>query len=123
MVFLEERGDTMVDHVFFYGLLLVILFWLCWIGLWVWPQRQAATGQAHGQPAMRAKTRHMRDPKPFPGLTTKPFCAAWEHASPPAPQRLSLPDTPHSTRFSGNVLSPSGSSCYFNVLSPSCLIS
>jgi len=72
MVFLEERGDTMVDHVFFYGLLLVILFWLCWIGLWVWPQRQAATGQAHGQPAMRAKTRHMRDPKRF-------------RASPPSP--------------------------------------
>jgi IS1 family transposase len=77
----------MVDHVFFYGLLLIVLFWLCWIGWWVWPPRQAATGQAYGQPATRAKTRPMRDPKPFPGLTTKPFCAACEHA----PQRPSCP--------------------------------
>jgi hypothetical protein len=78
----------MGHDLLFHALLLLGLLWLCVILIWVWPPRRTATGQADGQFAKRAKTRHTKDPKLFPGLTTKPCCPGCEHApllAPPAP--------------------------------------
>jgi IS1 family transposase len=81
----------MGHDLFFHALLLLGLLWLCVILIWVWPRRRTATGEADGQVAKRAKTRHTKAPKLFPGLTTKPCCPVCEHALPPAPQRPSCP--------------------------------
>jgi hypothetical protein len=67
----------MVDDLLFHELLLLGLLWLCVILYWVGRRRQAVTDQARGHPAKRA-TRRSQDPKPFPGLTTKPRCGACE---------------------------------------------
>ena len=65
----------MVDDLLFHELLLLGLLWLCVILYWVRRRRQAVTGQTCSSPAQRT-TRRSQDPKPFPGLTTKPYCAA-----------------------------------------------
>jgi hypothetical protein len=70
--------------------LLLMILWLSTMLLWVWRRRQAPTSQADHQSAKRS-ARHLQDPKPFPGLTTKPCCPACEHAPPPAPLRFSCP--------------------------------
>jgi IS1 family transposase len=77
-------------HDLLFDALLLMILWLYVILLWVWPRRQAITSQADRQPVKRT-TKRLQDPKPFPGLTTKPFCPACEHAPPPAPQRPSCP--------------------------------
>jgi hypothetical protein len=81
----------MVEDLFFHELLLLPLLWLCVILHWVGRRRQAVADQAQGNPAKRA-TRRSQDPKPFPGLTTKPHCGACEpgpgeppSAAPPPP--------------------------------------
>jgi IS1 family transposase/transposase-like protein len=88
----------MVDNLLFHELLLLGLLWLCVIWCWRWSKRQAALGQAHGQPVKRSQ-RHATDQKPFPGLTTKPFCAACAHtvqahAVKPPPVPLPLMPSP-----------------------------
>jgi IS1 family transposase/transposase-like protein len=70
--------------------LLLMILWLSTMLLWVWLRRQAPPSQADPQSAKRS-TRPLQDPKPFPGLTTKPCCPACEHALPPAPQPSSCP--------------------------------
>jgi IS1 family transposase/transposase-like protein len=65
----------MVDDLLFHELLLLGLLWLCVILYWVRRRHQAVTGQTCGSPAQRT-TGRSQDPKPFPGLTTKPYCAA-----------------------------------------------
>ena len=70
--------------------LLVMILWLYVILLWVWPRCQATTSQADRQSVKRSM-RRLQDPKPFPGLTTKPFCPACERAPQPVPQRPSCP--------------------------------
>lgn len=67
----------MVEDLLFHELLLLALLWLCVILQWVGRRRQAVADQAQGNPAKRA-TRRSQDPKPFPGLTTKPRCGACE---------------------------------------------
>jgi IS1 family transposase/transposase-like protein len=64
----------------FHALILLGVLWLCVLLRWVWPRRRAATDQADGQPATRT-SRRSADPPPFPGLTTKPLCAACEQAA------------------------------------------
>jgi len=81
----------MLDHLVFDELLLLGLLWLLVVGYGLWRQRQATTGQAYRQPAKRAK-RCSKEPKPFVGLTQKPWCLACEHAQEQAePVRLPLP--------------------------------
>jgi IS1 family transposase/transposase-like protein len=76
----------MVDHLRFYGLLLLGLLCLGMTVSWLWLRRQAATDLAHRQPIKRS-TRRSTGPKPFPGLTAKPTCVPCEqaqaHATPP----------------------------------------
>jgi hypothetical protein len=69
----------MVDDLLFHELLLLGLLWLCLILIGGWPRQRAATDQADGQPATRTH-RRSTDPPPFPGLTTRPLCAACAHA-------------------------------------------
>jgi IS1 family transposase len=78
------RHDLLLDA------LLLMILWLYTMLLWVWRRRQAPTSQADHQSAKRS-TKYLQDPKPFPGLTTKPCCPACEHAPPPAQQRSSCP--------------------------------
>ena len=85
----------MVDDLLFHELLLFGLLWFCVILYWVGLRRQAMTDQARDHPAKRA-TRRSQDPKPFPGLTTKPRCGACERGPgepPPTapPPRLYFP--------------------------------
>ena len=70
----------MVSDLFFYELLLLGLLWLCVMLPWVWPYDCAAPGPTTPTPATPPRTRS-RDPKPFPGLTRKPHCAACEQAA------------------------------------------
>ena len=76
----------MVDHLQFYGLLVLGLLCLGMTFSWLWLRRQAATDLAHRQPIKRS-TRRSTEPKPFPGLTAKPTCVPCEqaqaHATPP----------------------------------------
>ena len=64
----------------FHALILLGVLWLCVLLRCLWPRRRAATDQADGQPATRT-SRRSADPPPFPGLTTKPLCAACEQAA------------------------------------------
>jgi IS1 family transposase len=77
-------------HDLFLDALLLMILWLYAMLLWVWLRRYATASPADHQSAKRS-TRHLQDPKPFPGLTTKPCCPTCEHAPPPAPQRPSCP--------------------------------
>jgi hypothetical protein len=81
----------MVSDLFFYELLLLGLLWLCVMLPWMWFYAHAAPGPTTPTPAKPPRQRS-RDPKPFPGLTRKPHCAACEQAAqesaalpPPAP--------------------------------------
>jgi IS1 family transposase len=80
----------MVSHLFFYQLVLVALVWLCLMLQWAWPSDPAAgCPTAPEPPPPRPKRR--REPKPFAGLTTKPYCDACESASDPRPRTPSAP--------------------------------
>jgi IS1 family transposase len=78
----------MVPDLFFYALLLVGLLWLCVIIHAVWPSPHPAGEQRTSKPLLLPGKRS-GDPKPFPGLTRKPHCAACEQAArEPAPPPL-----------------------------------
>src|SRR5499433_602363 len=79
----------MVLDLFFYELLLFGLLWLCVMLPWVWSYDRAAPGPTTPKPAKPPRTRS-HDPKPFPGLTRKPHCAACE----PAAQEAAAPPPP-----------------------------
>jgi IS1 family transposase len=79
----------MVLDLFFYELLLFGLLWLCVMLPWVWSYDRAAPGPTTPKPAQPPRTRS-HDPKPFPGLTRKPHCAACE----PAAQEAAAPPPP-----------------------------
>jgi len=70
----------MVLDLFFYELLLFGLLWLYVMLPWVWSYDRAAPGPTPPKPAKPPRTRS-HDPKPFPGLTRKPHCAACEAAA------------------------------------------
>jgi hypothetical protein len=79
----------MVDDLPFHDLMLLGLLWLCVIWLWAWLGTAWRYGRTHGKPAQRAQ-RHAIGQKPFPGLTTRPPCAACAdvvqaHAAKPFP--------------------------------------
>src|SRR5262245_27703801 len=72
----------MVDNLLFYALLLVVLLWLGGILYEAWLRYRSATSPTTRKPATPTH-KHARDPKPFPGLTRKPRCAACEQALEP----------------------------------------
>src|SRR5215831_16896198 len=74
-----EGGNAMVSHLFFYQLGLVGLLWLCCMWHYAWPSGHVADLQRLSQPLPPSRKRP-RVPKPFPGLTRKPPCAACEQA-------------------------------------------
>ena len=79
----------MVSHLFFYQLVLLGLLWLCVMLHYAWPNEYAGGDQRPSQPLpprMRSSA-----PKPFPGLTRKPPCAACEPAHASAPQPPGCP--------------------------------
>src|SRR5262244_2888893 len=75
----------MVSHLFFYQLGLIALVWLCVILHWVWPSDSATAYPTTLEPTP-PRPKRRREPKPFAGLTTKPYCDACESASAPRPQ-------------------------------------
>jgi hypothetical protein len=66
----------MIDNALFHALLLVGFLWLCMILYAVHLQTQP-TKRKPAQPAQKRS----RDPKPFPGPTHKPHCAACEYTA------------------------------------------
>lgn len=80
----------MVSHLFFYQLVLLALVWLCLMLQWVWPSDPSAVCPTAPEPPPPLPKRR-REPKPFAGLTTKPYCDACESASDPRPHPPSAP--------------------------------
>src|SRR5438132_13096073 len=81
----------MVSHLFFYQLMVLGLLWLCVILHDAWPSECPGGDQKPSKP-LPTPGKRSSDPKPFPGLTRTPCCAACEQAAqepaappPPAP--------------------------------------
>jgi IS1 family transposase len=81
----------MVSHLFFYQLMLLGLLWLCVMLHYAWPNACTGGDQKPSKP-LPPPCKRSSAPKPFPGLTRKPCCAACEQAAqepvappPPAP--------------------------------------
>jgi IS1 family transposase len=68
----------MVSHLFFYQLMFLGLLWLCVLRHDAWPN-ECAGGDQRPSKSLPSRKRSS-DPKPFPGLTRKPPCAACEQA-------------------------------------------
>jgi IS1 family transposase len=81
-----EGDNAMVSHLFFYQLVLLGLLWLCCMLHAAWPSSHAA-GVPRPPERIPPSRKRPRVPKPFPGLTRKPPCAACaqahEHVPPP----------------------------------------
>ena len=69
----------MVSHLVFYQLGLIALVWLFLMLYGLWPSEPAAARPMPPKPLMR-QCKRSKKPKPFPGLTRKPSCAACEQA-------------------------------------------
>ena len=69
----------MVSHLFFYQLMFLGLLWLCVMLHYAWPNECTGGDQRSSKPLPPPRKRSS-DPKPFPGLTRKPLCAACEQA-------------------------------------------
>src|SRR5215475_4243413 len=83
MIFPEEKGNAMVDHLLFYDLLLIGLLWLGGLLHKRWARHRAAICPPP-RTAAPPLHKHAQDPKPFPGLTHKPRCALCAQAPEPA---------------------------------------
>src|SRR2546428_10166748 len=75
----------MVSHLFFYQLVLLGLLWLCVMLHYVWTNERSGGDQRPSKP-LPPPCKRSSDPKPFPGLTRTPLCAACEQAHAYAPQ-------------------------------------
>src|SRR5438445_11727955 len=82
----------MIPQQFFYQLVGLGLLWLFVMLHDAWPSRCVASPHQPAKPMMPPRKRSS-DPKPFPGLTRKPPCAACEqaHAHVPQPPSCSPP--------------------------------
>jgi IS1 family transposase len=80
----------MVSHLFFYQLVLLGLLWLCCMLHAAWPSRHAA-GVLRPPERILPSRKRPRVPKPFPGLTRTPPCAACAQAHADAPQPPGCP--------------------------------
>src|SRR2546426_339251 len=75
----------MISDGFFYELVLLGLLWLCIMWQWRWPSARVTPGLPPPTPATSPRQRSGA-PKPFPGLTRTPPCAACEQAHQHGPQ-------------------------------------
>src|SRR5712691_1339241 len=80
----------MVSHLFFYQMMFLGLLWLCVMLHSAWPNECPGGDQRPSKPLPPPRQRS-RDPKPFPGLTRKPPCAACAQAHAYAPQPPGCP--------------------------------
>ena len=80
----------MVSHLFFYQLMFLGLLWLCVMLHYVWPNECPGGDQKPSKP-LPPPGKRSSDPKPFPGLTRTPPCAACEHAAAPHPHAPAAP--------------------------------
>src|SRR6266478_5545453 len=80
----------MVSHLFFYQLMFLGLLWLCIMLHYAWPNECPGGDQRPSKPLPPPRQRSS-DPKPFPGLTRKPPCAACEQAHAYAPHPPGCP--------------------------------
>ena len=69
----------MVSHLFFYQLMFLGLLWLCAMLHYAWTNEYTGGDQRPSKPLPPPRKRSS-EPKPFPGLTRKPPCAACEQA-------------------------------------------
>src|SRR4029450_3208608 len=79
----------MVSHLFFYQLMFLGLLWLCVMLHYAWPNACTGGDQQPSKPLPPGK--RSSDPKPFPGLTRKPPCAACAQAHEHVPQSPGCP--------------------------------
>src|SRR5262245_43199967 len=79
----------MVSALFFSLLVLIALVWLWLLLPWAWPSDPAACPTTP-EPSS-ALPKHKREPKPFAGLTHKPYCEACEPTADLRPQAPSAP--------------------------------
>jgi hypothetical protein len=80
----------MVSHLFFYQLVLLGLLWLCVMLHYAWPNECTGGDQRPSKP-LPPRCKRSSGPKPFPGLTRKPPCAACEQAHAHGPQPPGCP--------------------------------
>ena len=90
----------MGSHLLLYQLALLGLLWLCCMWHSAWPSDHAADLQRLPQP-LPPPRKSPRVPKPFPGLTHKPHCAAWAQASEAPRLQPSPPPPPPMTSTRG----------------------
>ena len=81
----------MIPHLFFYQLVLLGLLWLFFMPPAAWPRQGTATQPRPVEPILPPRKRSS-DPKPFPGLTRKPPCAACERMQQPQGDHLTGPE-------------------------------
>src|SRR5215470_9969365 len=91
----------MVSHLFFYQLMVLGLLWLCVMLHYAWPNECTGGVQQPSKP-LPPPCKRSSAPKPFPGLTRKPCCAACEQAA----QEPAAPPPPRGHLAA--VLPPSG---------------
>jgi hypothetical protein len=77
------RAFAMVSPLFFSQLMRIALVWLCLILHGLWPSDPVAAC-ATTLESLRPRRKRRREPQPFVGLPTKPYCDAC--APPPAPR-------------------------------------
>jgi len=80
----------MIPHLFFYQLVLLGLLWVFFMLHAAWPRQGPATQRRPVEPILPPRKRSS-DPKPFPGLTRKPPCAACAQAHEHGPQPPGCP--------------------------------
>src|SRR5712664_571090 len=80
----------MIPHLFFSQLVLLGLLWLFFMLPAAWPRQGPATQRRPVEPILPPRKRSS-DPKPFPGLTRKPPCAACAQAHEHGPQPPGCP--------------------------------
>ncbi len=80
----------MIPHLFFYQLVLLGLLWLFFMLHAAWPSQGIATQRRPVEPILPPRQRSS-DPKPFPGLTRTPPCAACAQAHAHRPQPPGCP--------------------------------
>jgi hypothetical protein len=80
----------MVSHRFFYQLRVLGLLWLCVMLHSAWPNACTGGDQKPSEP-LPPPCKRSSDPKPFPGLTRTPLCAACEQAHEPIAQPPGCP--------------------------------
>src|SRR5215475_4732816 len=97
---LMSGGYTMISHLVYYQLVILVLLWVCLMLLHLWPSPAGGTPKPP-TPSLRPKRRRASEPKPFAGLTHKPsypFCEQETSDIAPAPPRRPDPIPPTNRR-------------------------